>query len=74
MRDAAAIRTVFAEAGIDPDAPVTASCGSGVTACVLAAGLALAGNGQVTVYDGSWTEWGSSDEPIETGPACQRGV
>ena len=74
MRDAAAIRTVFAEAGIDPDAPVTTSCGSGVTACVLAAGLALAGNGQVTVYDGSWTEWGSSDEPIETGPARQRGV
>ena len=74
MRDAAAIRTVFAEAGIDPDAPVTASCGSGVTACVLAAGLALAGNGQVTVYDGSWTEWGSSEEPIETGPARQRGV
>lgn len=74
MRDAAAIRTVFAEAGIDPDAPVTTSCGSGVTACVLAAGLALAGNGQVTVYDGSWTEWGSSDEPIETGPARQPGV
>ena len=74
MRDAAAIRTVFAEAGIDPDAPVTASCGSGVTACVLAAGLALAGNRQVTVYDGSWTEWGSSEEPIETGSARQRGV
>ena len=74
MRDAAAIRTMFVKAGIDPDAPVTASCGSGVTACVLAAGLALAGNGQVDVYDGSWTEWGSSDKPIETGPARQRGV
>ena len=69
MLDAAAIRTVFKDAGIDPDAPVTATCGSGVTACVLAAGLVLAGNSQVSVYDGSWTEWGSSDEPIETGPA-----
>ena len=67
MRDAAAIRALFTEAGIDPDAPVTASCGSGVTACVLAAGLAVAGNHQVVVYDGSWTEWGSSDKPIETG-------
>ena len=68
-RNGAAIRRLFVDAGIDPDAPVTASCGSGITACVLAAGLALAGNGDVTVYDGSWTEWGSSDEPVETGPS-----
>jgi len=69
MRDASAIRALFKDAGIDPDAPVTTSCGSGVTACVLAVGLAIAGNPHVTVYDGSWTEWGSSDKPIETGPA-----
>lgn len=69
FKDAETIRGLFKDAGIDPDAPVTTSCGSGVTACVLTAGLALAGNEQVTVYDGSWTEWGSSDEPIETGPA-----
>ena len=68
-RDGTAIRQLFADAGIDPDAPVTASCGSGITACVLAAGLALAGNSDVTVYDGSWTEWGSSNEPVETGPS-----
>jgi len=68
-KDAATIRAQFVEAGIDPAAPVTASCGSGVTACVLAAGLSLLGNQQVTVYDGSWTEWGSSDAPLETGPA-----
>ncbi|MEC8261663.1 MAG: 3-mercaptopyruvate sulfurtransferase [Pseudomonadota bacterium] len=67
--DAATIRQLFVDAGVDPEAPVTTSCGSGITACVLAAGLALAGNDDVTVYDGSWTEWGSSDEPIETGPA-----
>ena len=66
---AATIRQLFVDAGVDPEAPVTTSCGSGITACVLAAGLALAGNDDVTVYDGSWTEWGSSDEPIETGPA-----
>ena len=67
-KDAGAIRELFAAAGIDTAAPVTTSCGSGVTACVLAAGLCLLGNDSVTVYDGSWTEWGSSKAPIETGP------
>lgn len=68
-KDEAAIRELFIAADIDPDAPVTASCGSGVTACVLAAALCRLGNKNITVYDGSWTEWGSSDAPIATGPA-----
>lgn len=34
------------------------SCGSGVTACVLALGAELAGYREVSVYDGSWSEWG----------------
>lgn len=67
-KDGDAIRKLFTDAGIDPAAPVITSCGSGVTACVLAAGLVSLGNDKVTVYDGSWTEWGSSDAPIETGP------
>ena len=67
-KDNDTIRALFVAAGIDPAAPVTTSCGSGVTACVLAAGLTRLGNEQVAVYDGSWTEWGSSDAPIETGP------
>jgi len=68
-RDARAMRDLFTAAGIAPDAPVTTSCGSGVTACVLAVGLHLLGNETVSVYDGSWTEWGASTAPIETGPA-----
>lgn len=44
------------------------SCGSGITACVLALGAELAGYKNISVYDGSWTEWGSIPElPIETG-------
>jgi len=44
------------------------SCGSGVTACVLALGAELAGIKNTSVYDGSWTEWGSTPElPIEKG-------
>ena len=51
--------------GIDPTLPVITTCGSGVTACGLALGLALLGNESVLVYDGSWSEWGASDAPIE---------
>jgi len=35
------------------------SCGSGITACVLALGAELIGKSNVSVYDGSWTEYGS---------------
>ncbi len=47
------------------------SCGSGVTACVLALGADLAGYGQSAVYDGSWSEWGlpSDERPVAVGPA-----
>ena len=68
-RDADSMRDLFAATGITPDLPVVTSCGSGVTACVLAVGLHLLGNEAVSVYDGSWTEWGASDAPIETGAA-----
>jgi thiosulfate/3-mercaptopyruvate sulfurtransferase len=60
---------LFHQAGIDPQRPVITSCGSGITACVLALGLHLTGHRDVAVYDGSWAEWGLPDgPPIETGP------
>lgn len=43
----------------ETDQAITFSCGSGITACVLALGAELAGYKNVSVYDGSWTEWGS---------------
>ncbi|WP_100611438.1 sulfurtransferase [Confluentibacter lentus] len=35
------------------------SCGSGITACVLALGATISGYQNISIYDGSWTEWGS---------------
>ena len=58
----------IAASGFDPAKKVTASCGSGVTACVVALGLYLIGAPHAAVYDGSWTEWGGrEDTPIVTG-------
>ena len=54
----AAIAEAFAAAGVDPTRPMVATCGSGITACVLAFGAERIG-GLMPVYDGSWTEWGS---------------
>ncbi|MEE8505325.1 MAG: 3-mercaptopyruvate sulfurtransferase [Kiloniellales bacterium] len=60
----------FAEAGLDMTRPVVTTCGSGITAAVLALGLQLVGHRDVGLYDGSWAEWGEPDDtPVETGPA-----
>ncbi len=65
------VQQLFAEAGISSDKSVIASCGSGVTACVLAMGLAYQGHDDWAVYDGSWAEWGlpESGRPVVTGLA-----
>lgn len=57
------------DAVVPPGHAVVASCGSGITACVLALGAHLAGRGDVVVYDGSWSEWGRPGARPVAGPA-----
>jgi thiosulfate/3-mercaptopyruvate sulfurtransferase len=60
------LRRRFVTAGVDLDRPIVTSCGSGVTASVLALALDLLGRPDAAVYDGSWTEWGGRDDtPVE---------
>ncbi|MEU7724422.1 sulfurtransferase [Streptomyces sp. NPDC040724] len=69
MRPAVELRAAFAEV-VGGRERLYFSCGSGVTACVLALGAALAGYEELAVYDGSWSEWGlpSPLRPVTTGP------
>src|SRR5690606_23417753 len=60
------LKNRFAGVGIDLNRPVVASCGSGVSACIVALALYLVGKKDVAVYDGSWTEWATrKDTPVE---------
>merc|ERR1719401_440683 len=69
FRPADEMRDVFRKGGVDVDTErkIVCSCGSGVTACVLATALEVCGRdpSNTFVYDGSWAEWGGEeDTPI----------
>ncbi len=69
LRPAEELQARFEMAGLDRRRPIVTTCGSGITASLLALGLHIAGYRDVAVYDGSWSEWGlPGDTPVETGP------
>lgn len=70
LKDEDALRATFEGAGVDLSKPAILSCGSGVTASVLALAMERIGKTDHAVYDGSWSEWGTfHDLPIATGEA-----
>ena len=70
LKSADALKALFTSVGIDPAQPFVATCGSGVTAAMVALAAASLGNDLAAVYDGSWSEWASDpDRPIATGLA-----
>ena len=70
MKSPEELRAVFESAGVDLSRPVITTCGSGITAASLALALERLGKRDWSLYDGSWTEWGSyPDLKIATGDA-----
>jgi thiosulfate/3-mercaptopyruvate sulfurtransferase len=68
MKDTDELRAVFAAARVDLEKPVITTCGSGVTAAILLLALTRLGHDRVSLYDGSWAEWGMyGDLKVATG-------
>ena len=64
------LKAVFAAHNVDLGKPIITSCGSGVTAAILALAVEEAGGRVDGLYDGSWAEWGAREDcPVETGAA-----
>ena len=60
------LQQIFSALTIDSDNSIIFSCGSGVTACILLLAAYQIGLDNLSVYDGSWTEWGADHSlPIE---------
>jgi thiosulfate/3-mercaptopyruvate sulfurtransferase len=64
LKSPESLRALFTAKHVDLNQPITTTCGSGVTAAVVALGLELAGAPNVTLYDGSWAEYAQHPEAI----------
>lgn len=68
LKDEAEIRAALDQAGINGARPVITSCGSGVTAAIVALALETVGKPAKALYDASWAEWGGREDcPAEKG-------
>jgi thiosulfate/3-mercaptopyruvate sulfurtransferase len=70
LKSGEALAAAFAKGHVDLARPIITTCGSGVSAAILALAVEEAGGKVEGLYDGSWAEWGSrADCPVATGPA-----
>lgn len=68
LKSAPELKAAFEAGGVDMSGAIVTTCGSGVSAALLALALARLGRLDVAVYDGSWSEWGArADTPVATG-------
>ena len=61
------LNKIFSNNNFNNSEQIIATCGSGVSACVITIALYCLGKKDVPIYDGSWTEWASSGQKIQTG-------
>lgn len=65
LKDPKTLQQLFTAIGVSAQRPVIASCGSGITAAVVVLALTVLGYPDITLYDGSWSEWGGrADLPV----------